>query len=203
VPERVSFRAAYERFPATVKGAFVLRGADGLPHQVRIEHARAAECSGRDVHEIGVEPSVLEVAPTLDLFVPFELATVDLGAGWYQLECEVVIDGTPLVVRPGDRFAIPWTRSAVRRGTVRIGKKAGDVVWDHLECAGDSIRITYEADHRPNVKLAIDGTSHSVLEVDHDDESGRGRIIAYPALRGRERLAIEVRGAPAVEVALP
>jgi hypothetical protein len=203
VPDRVSFRAAYERFPVTVKGAFVLRGADGLPHQVRIVHARAAECSGRDVHEIGVEPSVLEVAPTLDLFVPFELPTVDLASGWYQLECEVVIDGTPAVVRPGDRFAIPWTRSAVRRGTVRIGKKAGEVALDQLECAGDSIRITYEADHRPHVKLAIDGAALPVLEVDHDEASGRGRVVAYPALRGRERLAIEVRGAPVVEVALP
>jgi hypothetical protein len=203
VPDRVSFRAAYERFPASVKGAFVLRGADGMPHQVRIEHARAAECSGRDEHEIGVEPSVLEVAPTLDLFVPFELPTVDLGAGWYQLECEVVIDGSPAVVRPGNRFAIPWARSAVRRGTVQIGEKAGEVALEQLDCAGDSIRLTYVAAHEPNLKLTVDGSPHQVLEVDHDEGSGRGRIVAYPALRGQERLSIEVRGAVAVEVALP
>ena len=40
--DAVSVRAAYERFPVSVKGAFLLRGADGLPHQVRIESARAA-----------------------------------------------------------------------------------------------------------------------------------------------------------------
>jgi hypothetical protein len=203
VPDRVSFRAAYERFPATVKGAFVLRGADGMPHQVRIEHARAAECSGRDIHDIGVEPSVLEVAPTLDLFVPFELPTVDLAAGWYQLECEVVVDGSPGMVRPGKRFAIPWSRSAVRRGTVRIGKTAGDVALDELECVGDSMRVTYAAARQPHVKLTVDGAAHQVLEVDHDEGSGRGKVVAYPALRGQERLAIEVRGSPAIEVALP
>ena len=32
--ERVSIRAHYERFPATVKGAFVLRGSDRDPHLV-------------------------------------------------------------------------------------------------------------------------------------------------------------------------
>ncbi len=199
----VSFRAAYERFPASVKGAFVLRGADGLPHQVRIERAEAAECSGRDRHEIGVEPSVLEVAPTLDLFVPFELPTVDLGAGWYQLECGVVIDGSPAVVRPGDRFAIPWSRSAVRRGTVEIGRRAGDVTLEQLECAGDSIRLTYRAALPPHLKLSVDGSPHTVLDIEHDEGAERGRVVAYPALRGQERLVIRARGGPAVEVALP
>jgi hypothetical protein len=203
VRERVSFRAAYERFPASVKGAFVLRGADGMPHQVRIERARAAECAGRDEHGIGVEPSVLEVAPTLDLFVPFELPTVDLGAGWYQLECEVVIDGTPAVVRPGNRFAIPWSRSAVRRGTVQIGKKVGEVTLEQLDCAGDSIRLSYAAAREPHLKLTVDGVPHQVLEVDHDEGSGRGQIVAYPTLRGQERLSIDARGAATVEIALP
>ena len=65
--EAVSVRAAYERFPVSVKGAFLLRGADGLPHQVRIESARATECSGRGGRVIGLEAMVLEVAPTLDI----------------------------------------------------------------------------------------------------------------------------------------
>ena len=39
--DAVSVRAAYERFPVSVKGAFLLRGADGLPHQVLGRHPEA------------------------------------------------------------------------------------------------------------------------------------------------------------------
>ena len=41
--DRIAIRAKYERFPAAVKGAFLLKGADGLPHQVRLEDASALE----------------------------------------------------------------------------------------------------------------------------------------------------------------
>jgi hypothetical protein len=203
VDRHVSIRAHYERFPATVKGAFVLRGADGSPHQVRLVAARAAECAGHGERPAEFEPVVLDVAPTLDLFVPFEVGLMDLSPGWYQLECDVVVDGSPGTVRPGDRFAVPWPRSSVRRGSAQIGQTAGDVTIRQVECASDSMRITYEAPAAPAVRLRIDGTSHAVIEIHHDDEDGAGRIVAYPALRSQERLSVEVKGATAVEVALP
>jgi hypothetical protein len=203
VDEQVSIRAHYERFPATVKGAFVLRGADGAPHQVRLVSARAAECSGRGERSAEVEPAVLDVAPTLDLFVPFEVSVLDLSPGWYQLECDVVIDGTPTTVRPGDRFAVPWPRSSVRRGSAKIGEQAGDVTLRQLECVADSMKIDYESPTAPLVRLRIDGSSHAVLEIDHDVGAGAGRIVAYPALRTQERLTVEVKGATAVDVPLP
>jgi hypothetical protein len=203
VDQQVSIRAHYERSPATVKGAFVLRGADGAPHQVRLVSARAAECSGHGERPAEFEPVVLDVAPTLDLFVPFEVGVMDLSPGWYQLECDVVIDGTPATVRPGDRFAVPWPRSSVRRGSARIGERAGDVTLRQLECVADSIRIAYEAPSAPVVRLRIDGSSHAVLQIDHDGDAGAGRIVAYPALRSQERLTVEVKGATAVEVPLP
>jgi len=84
--ERVSIRASFERFPATVKGAFVLRGADRNPHQVRIDAARVREFSGRGAVPIGLDPVTLDVAPNLDLFVPFEFGITELSAGWYGLE---------------------------------------------------------------------------------------------------------------------
>jgi hypothetical protein len=203
VDRHVSIRAHYERFPATVKGAFVLRGADGSPHQVRLVAARAAECSGHGERSAEFEPVVLDVAPTLDLFVPFEVGLTDLSPGWYQLECDVVVDGVRGTVRPGDRFAVPWPRSSVRRGSARIGEKAGDVVLRQIECAADSMRITYEAPAAPAIRLRVDGSSHAVIEIDHDGEAGAGRIVAYPVLRSQERLSVEVKGATAVEVPLP
>ena len=43
----ISIRAHYERFPATIKGAFVLRGEGRDPQQVRIEDARVDRGVGR------------------------------------------------------------------------------------------------------------------------------------------------------------
>jgi hypothetical protein len=203
VDEPVAIRAAYERFPASVKGAFLLRGADGLPHQVRIESARAAEISGRTSQPIPIEPLVLEVAPTQDTFVPFEVPTMDMAAGWYRLECEVLVDGLPMLARPGDRFAIAWPRSSVRRGSVTIGKKAGGVALETLECAADSVRLAFAADTLPTITLRADAAAHPIVEVEFDQDGGRGRVIGYPVLRTNERLTIEVRGERPVEVKLP
>jgi len=201
--DAVSVRAAYERFPVAVKGAFLLRGADGLPHQVRIESARAAECAGRGGRAIGLEAMVLEVAPTLDTFVPFEVSTMDLAAGWYRLECAVLVDGIASVLHPGRPFAIPWPRSAVRRGTVTIGMKAGGVAWETLECLGDSLRVSFASDTVPVIKLEMDGATHPVLEIEFDETSGQGRVIGYPALRSQQRLTIDNKGSEPVQVALP
>jgi hypothetical protein len=201
--ERVAIRARFERFPAAVKGAFLLRGADGLPHQVRIDEARAAELAGGSPRPVGVEPVVLEVSPNQETFVPFEVSTIEMPSGWYQLECDLVVDGESSTVRPGDRFAIAWPRAAVRRGTVTIGAKQAGVSVESLECLGDSIRISFAADALPRISLSVDGHPHAVLDVEFDDETGRGRVLAYPVLRADQRLALDHGGGAAVEVALP
>jgi hypothetical protein len=200
---RVSFRAAYERFPVAIKGAFVLRGADGLPHQVKIASARAAECSGRMAHPLPLDGSIVEAAPTLDTFVPFEVPTLDLEPGWYRLECEAFIDGDPVTIHPGKRFAIAWPRGQVRRGTVDVHKKIGSIAVETLECLGDSVRITYAGSDLPALRLKVDGGSHAILESTHDDDAGSGSIFAYPVLRRQERLSIEIRGETPLEIALP
>jgi len=201
--ELVAIRAAFERFPAAIKGAFLLRGADGMPHQVRLEAARITELGGGPSRPVPVEPAVLEVGPIQDTFVPFEIATTDLGAGWYRLECDVVIDGEPAIVRPGDRFAMPWPRGVVRRGTVPIGKKVATVALETLECAGDATRLSFAADAEPAVKLFVDGRPHPVLAVEFDPDAGRGRVIGYPVLRSDQRMAIELSGEAPIDLALP
>jgi hypothetical protein len=199
--ERVSIRASFERFPATVKGAFVLRGADRNPHQVRIDAARVREVSGRGALPIGLAPVTLDVAPNLDLFVPFEFAITELSAGWYELECDVAIDGDPENVRPAKRFAVPWPRATVRRGSVSVNKTARvengpRVHVDQLECGGESIRVSFTTTppEAVPVRHAADGTSLTILETEFDDESGRGRVTAYPVMRTQSRLRFDVRG---------
>ena len=112
-----------------------------------IEQARVIELTGAGSHAIGVEPVTLEVAPRLDLFVPFEFSVAELDAGWYQLECDVLTDGVPGVVRPGDRFPVAWPRATVRRGAVAIGAAVdtpdGQVKIEQVDCGSDSIKIAY------------------------------------------------------------
>jgi hypothetical protein len=203
VEESVSIRAAYERFPMALKGTFLLRGADGLPHQVRVASARVRGFASEGTREIGVEAMVLEVAPTQETFVPFEISTIDLPSGWYRLECDVVVDGTAAVVRPGRPFASAWPRGSVRRGSVTIDHKTGGVSWETLECAGDSVRIGFAADAAPSLKLEIDGSPHPTIELAFDEAAGRGSVVAYPVLRSNERLTIDVRGEAPVDVSLP
>jgi hypothetical protein len=199
----VAVRAKFERFPAAVKGALLLRGADGMPHQVRLEAAHAAELSGGTPQPVGVEPAVLEVSPTQETFVPFEVSTMDMAAGWYRLECDIVVDGDHEVVRPGDRFAIPWPRAAVRRGRVTIGAKVSSVALETLECLGDTIRLTFAADVEPKLGLSVDGRRHGVLEHEFDEETGRGALTGYPVLRSDRTLTIEIKGEAPIEVSLP
>jgi hypothetical protein len=209
--ERVSIRASFERFPATVKGAFVLRGADRDPHQVRIDAARVREISGRGALSIGLDPVTLDVAPNLDLFVPFEFAITELAAGWYGLECDVAIDGDPENVRPSKRFAVPWPRATVRRGNVNVNKTARlengpRVHVVQVECGGESIRVSYSISppEAVPVRLAADGASLTILESEFDEDSGHGRVTAYPIMRSHSRLSIDVRGLPApIELELP
>jgi hypothetical protein len=208
VTDKVSIRAHFERFPVSMKGAFVLRGADRDPHQVRIDAADIVELSGGGRVPIGLQKLTLDVAPKLDLFVPFEFPVTELGPGWYGLECRITIDGDAAAVRPGKRFAVPWPRATVRRGAVPVGKAvvaAGTTLrLDQVDCAGDSIKIAYTAPEAASLKVSADGVTITVLEEEFDDQAGKGRVTAYPLLRSQSRLAIEVRGASTpVDITLP
>jgi hypothetical protein len=212
-PPLVAIRAHFEKFPATVKGAFVLRSADRDPHQVVLHGARVVELSGAGAHPIDLQEATLDVAPKLDFFVPFEFPVTELGAGWYCLEAEVDVDGTSKVVRPERRFAMSWPRATIRRGSVPVGEKVeieggSTVLVDHLECTGDSLTVHFATDPPEPVewKLRADGDRLAVLETRLDEETGKGRAIAYPLLKSASALTIELaqrRARATVEVVLP
>lgn len=206
--ERISIRAHFERFPATLKGAFVLRGEDPDPHQVRIEAARVAEFGGRLGQTMGLEPATLDVAPHLDLFVPFEVPLLDLGPGWYRLELDVVVDGDPGVVYPGERFLVAWPRGSMRRGSVTVGTPmpvgGTNLTIEHVECTVDSVRVTYEAPARVGLALATGEVALPQLDEEFDAETGRGKVMTYPASKVTQTLSITARGAERpLEIELP
>ena len=203
----ISIRAHFERFPATVKGAFVLRGEGRDPRQVKIQAARVAELASKTARPLDIAPVTLDVAPHLDLFVPFEFPLTDLGPGWYGLECDVEIDGVAEVVHPGDPFPVPWPRATTRRGSVPVDKAiaagSGKARIESVECGGDSIRLKYEADEAVAFSFTADGAPVAVIAQHFDDEAGRGVITAYPLLRTQSTLSIEARGGGSLDLKLP
>jgi hypothetical protein len=203
----ISIRAHFERFPATVKGAFVLRGEGRDPHQVRIQAARVAELASRTARPLEITPVTLDVAPHLDLFVPFEFPLTDLGPGWYGLECDVEIDGVPEVVHPGAPFPVPWPRATTRRGSVAVDRAipagSGKARIESVECGGDSIRVKYAADEAVAFRLTADGAPVAVIAQDFDEAAGHGVTTAYPVLKTQAVLSIEARGGGSLDVKLP
>jgi len=184
-----------------------MRGADGNPHQVRFDDARAVELAGHGSVPMGVQPTTLEVAPNRDLFVPFEFPVTELASGWYAIECEVAIDAVPETVRPGARFAVPWPRGSTRRDQVRVGKSVvvdGEKVrLDQLECRTDSVELRYEGAEAA-ITLAADDARIPVLDTTFDRETGSGSVTAYPLLKSQRVLTIVVKGAgEPIDVSLP
>jgi hypothetical protein len=195
----LSVRARFERFPATLKGAFILRGEDPDPHQVVLGPARIVPVTGGEGRPVAIAESTLDVVPRQDVFVPFETSVSELEPGWYELELEAEVDGIRQTY-PGDRrFAVAWPRASTRRGSVRVGKEVRldgvRVSIEQLECAADHVTLSFRTSPPTEiaVSLAADGTDLPVVEVTRDDESGAGRATTYPILKSSSAARIEVR----------
>ena len=89
---------------------------------------------------------------------------------------------------------MPWPRATVRRGNVAVNKNARvengpRVHVEQVECGGESIRVTYTTTppEAVPVRLSADGSALTVLDSEFDQESGRGRVTAYPVMRSSRR----------------
>jgi hypothetical protein len=145
----VQVQTRFERFPASIKGAFVLRGADGDPHAVTFDWARVSRIPTGPSKPILLEDRQLDVAPNRDLFVPFEVPVTEMDPSWYMLESSVRVDGGRSYAYAGRLFTIPWPRSDVRKGTILVGKtaRAGDLSFqvERVELGWDSAAVLWRA----------------------------------------------------------
>jgi len=194
----VSLRARFERFPATVKGAFVVRGEDAFPHQVAFHEARVVRVPGPGARPITIAVVTLDVPPHKDLFVPFEFPIGELDPGWYDLEADVDVDGERREMSGGRRFCVPWPRSAVRSASLRVDRTVeledATVAVDRCQSGpeGLSLRFSVHPSRSVGFRIDADGTKLDVVEVDVDPASGKGVARAYPVLRSHRRLRIEL-----------
>jgi hypothetical protein len=198
--EPISVRARFERFPATVKGAFILRGEDADPHQVEFHRAAVVGIGLGSAHPMPMPPATLDVAPHRDVFVPFEMGVAELDPGWYTMTCDLEVDGSARTYDGGRRFAVAWPRASVRRGVVKVQRAVGvgdaKVLVEQLDCAGDSVKVHLRVDPPGPVsaRLWADGGRLEVLDTEVDEATGRGKVVAYPVMREHGVLRIELHG---------
>lgn len=205
----------------TVKGAYVLRGADGNPHAVKLLWSRVQRIPSGVSKPVPIEEGLrVDAAPTRDLFVPFEVPISDLDPGWYRIRVGAQVDGGRTWEFAGRPFSVPWPRREIRRGTVRVGERrqVGDVAVtvDRLELAeatvvvwrpergaeASGLSLDVAADGvalEPLPEDAAPATTHAAREVP--------RAVFYPMPASAATATIVARlgrdAAPPVEVRLP
>ena len=90
----VEVRIKFDRLAQAVRGVFLLRAADGDPHQVRIEDAELRPSGGGPSQAAPFESLVVDVQPGRDLVIPFDIRHGQVPRGAYTLRARVTIDGT-------------------------------------------------------------------------------------------------------------
>ena len=202
----VSVQTRFERFPASIRGAFVMRGADGDPHSVQIEWARVARLPTGPVRPIPIEDRMLNVSPVRDLFVPFEVPVADLEPSWYELRSSVRVDAGKSWEFPSRAFTIPWPRPDVRRGVIQVEERlrAGrrSFVVKRVELGADRAVVAWMPEALGDVEaeavLLADGAMLELLparaaaRLIEPRDQGSNRSVSYPVPRSCRSLAVTI-----------
>jgi hypothetical protein len=205
----VDVRTRFERFPASIKGAFVMQGADGNPHRVRLMSAWIARIPSGGRLPVPVEGQMVDVAPSRDLFVPFEAASSELAPSWYAIESSVQVDGGRSYEFTSRPFVIPWSKGEVRCGTTRLDRRVRlgerSFVLDRIELGPDSASVVWRVEGSPGdpaaeAAIVADGTHLDVLppsvaslRAEFRTAAEERRTISYPVMRAVRNLAVQLK----------
>jgi hypothetical protein len=196
----VSVDTVFDRFPASVRGAVVVRGLDRQPHQIRLVGAEVvpAHDLARGVHPVAADRATVDVAPHREVLIPFDVPFAGLEPGWYCVVAEVEIDGGAHLRGPedgGKRFVVPWPSAEVRRADLRPNLEVGGAVIDRVELRTDRTAVRWRppAD-APDAQLRLRLGSRRLPVVEAtDDPRGGGRItVAHPVPKRATQLDLEV-----------
>lgn len=213
--EPIRVQTRFERFPASIKGAFVMAGADGNPHAVHIEAAHLVRVPGGPVKTVPLEDRPLDVAPARDLFVPFEVGVTDVEPGWYRLESSVRVDGGHVWTFEGRPFTIPWPRNDVRRGVHMVGQRTSaggtDYEIERVELGADAAVVVWRVEGEAEAPASSTGPPAGVAVLVADGvelppvppvpgskafeprQPGERRSVTYPVPRGTRQLQVLIK----------
>lgn len=203
---QVSVRSRFERFPATVKGAFIARGADRDPHQIIFEGATVTRIGDAEGMPIPMKIDILNVVPNQDLFLPFEFSTTDLAPGWHSLQIQLEVDGISETFDDGRRFVVAWPRGSVRRGSIATEDvmQVGDarVTLMGLECAAETSTLRFsvapsEAGSSLAFSATVDAAPHPVMETSFEAAAETGTVVLFPILRVHRELIVTAKAGAA------
>lgn len=205
----ISVDTVFERFPASVRGAVVVRGVDPDPHQVRLTEAGVVEVGpSRRARTLELGQVTVDVAPRDRVMIPFEVPFADLEPGWYSVQAEVEVDGLEMVRGPGEgerRFCVAWPSGAVRRGSVeaavriKVPGSEGAAI-DRLVYRPDSAAVHWR--HAPaeepgfqefgHLKVTAGRRRLHVLGDDYEWSTGSRITTVYPVMRDDDELTFEL-----------
>jgi len=203
----VRVQTRFDRFPTSVKGAFVLQGGDGNPHSVRFAQVSLARVPRGAARPVPMEDRPFDVAPGRDLFVPFEAPVADLEPGWYAIRSSVQVDGARTWEHRGRPFTMPWPRSDVRRASIPVGRDVSvggiTVRLVRVDLLADASVATWRvpddaAERGVEVGVLADGQALDVVPADAKVRlpdirvPEEGRTISYPTPRDARELTLLV-----------
>jgi len=203
IPDRlpVLVQTRYDRFPATVKGAFVLRGGDANPHLARLLRAGIDLVPEGQVKEIPMGDVRVDVAPGKDLYVPFEASITDLNPGWFVVASDMQIDGGSVMRSASRPFSVPWPRGEVRTGSTPVeattsvgGRK---VRIERIDLKNDRTIVVWREEDALESESVIhaevttgEGALAAVPDATQEGRLGERRSTFYPASRDVNLLAL-------------
>jgi hypothetical protein len=205
----VAVDVVFERFPASVRGAVVVRGADSEPHQILLAALAVTEAHApsRVVHEVPAGAVTVDVVPRGEILIPFDVPFADLAPGWYGVAAEVVVDGQRRVGGPGGvkRFLVPWPPEEVRRGTIpadlsiRVPGSRGAHV-ERVDCKPDRAVIRWRhapaesADEAefPDLRVFAGSRRLPGLESTRVAATGERTTVVHPVLKRHRQLTFEI-----------
>jgi hypothetical protein len=196
----VSVGTVFDRFPASVRGAVVVRAEDREPHQIRLVAVRVAQAHdpAKEVHRAAVEETTVDVAPHKEVLIPFDVPFAELGPGWFCVVADVEVDGSRRLTGPeggGKRFGVPWPPEEIRRVDLKPNLKLGRAVIDRIHSRPDRTEIRWRPPKgSPDAELKLSAGSRRLPVVESTDDPRTGIRIAvtHPIPKRSEQLTLEL-----------
>jgi hypothetical protein len=198
----VSVGTVFDRFPASVRGAVVVRAQDHEPHQIRLLAVRVAQAHdpAKDVHRAAVDEATVDVAPHKEVLIPFDVPFAELGPGWFCVLADVEVDGSLRMTGPeggGKRFGVPWPAEDVRRLDLKPNLKVGRAVVERIQSRPDRTEIRWRPPSKdPEAELRLSAGSRRLpaVEATDDPRTGTRVTVTHPVPKRSEKLTIELAG---------